>query len=66
MNDQKYTGWRKSHYSNSSGACVEVAIAHRAVAVRDSKQHGHGPILELSPPQWEAFLAAAKQGEFDL
>jgi hypothetical protein len=42
MNDIR---WRKSTYSSSNGgACIEVAAADRAVAVRDSKDTG-GPVL---------------------
>jgi uncharacterized protein DUF397 len=34
--------------------------------VRDSKQHGRGPVLEFTHDQWKAFIRAAKDGEFDL
>ncbi len=87
MNHDKFTGWRKSTYSNSgescvevatattwhksthsnsSESCVEVAAADLTVGVRDSKQHGHGPVLEFNPNAWKAFLAAVKDGQFDL
>jgi len=59
------TTWHKSTYSNSSANCVEVATMQRAVGVRDSKQHGRGPVLEFSPAAWKVFLAAAKDGAFD-
>jgi hypothetical protein len=58
--------WRKSSYSNASANCVEVAEAGASVGVRDSKQHGYGPVLEFSSAAWGAFLRAAKDGEFDL
>ncbi len=58
--------WRKSRYSNSSGGCVEVATTEQTVGVRDSKQHGLGPVLEFSATAWMAFLGAAKKGDFDL
>ncbi|HUY47720.1 MAG TPA: DUF397 domain-containing protein [Streptosporangiaceae bacterium] len=61
----EYTGWRKSAHSNSSANCVEVGTADRMVGVRDSKQHGRGPILEFSTAQWAAFVAGVKKGEFD-
>ena len=66
MDNSNYTGWRKSSYSNSSGNCVEVAATGRAVGVRDSKQHGRGPVLEFTRAAWESFIRAAKDGKFDL
>jgi hypothetical protein len=62
----KFSGWRKSRHSNSSGACVEVAFAaDGTTGVRDSKQHGEGPVLELSAAQWKALRAAARRGALD-
>jgi len=60
------TVWRKSAHSNSSANCVEVASLDRVVGIRDSKQHGGGPILEFTAAAWNAFLAAVKDGNFDL
>jgi hypothetical protein len=66
MNHRKYTNWRKSSCSSgATGNCVEVASADDAVGVRDSKQHGRGPVLEFTRTEWAAFLRAAKDGEFD-
>ncbi|WP_430641000.1 DUF397 domain-containing protein [Couchioplanes caeruleus] len=58
--------WRKSSYSNGNGGsnCVEVAHVGTAVAVRDSK-YPSGPSLLFTPQEWTAFLAGAKDGEFD-
>jgi Domain of unknown function (DUF397) len=61
-----FSDWRKSSHSNSSGNCVEVAGAGGTVGVRDSKQHGRGPVLEFSRAEWEAFVRSAKEGQFDL
>lgn len=48
--------WRKSSYSGSSGGeCVEVAALTPCIAVRDSKNPGHGT-LTLSPEAYGAFI----------
>jgi hypothetical protein len=63
MNDAQPSGWRKSRRSNDSGNCLEVGTAprRRVVGVRDSKQHGRGPVLEFTVPAWEAFVAAIRR-----
>ena len=64
VNQEKYTGWHKSTYSGNANSCVEVArSADGAVGVRDTKQHGRGPVLEFTPGEWQAFLTAIKNGE---
>ena len=35
------------------------------VQVRDTKQHGSGPTLQLRPGAFAAWLAGAKSGAFD-
>lgn len=63
----KFSGWRKSRHSNSTGACVEIAFAaDGSTGIRDSKQHGRGPVLELSAAQWKALRTAVRRGAFDL
>jgi hypothetical protein len=57
--------WRKARRSTGHGACVEVAATADFVAVRDSK-NPYGDILTPPPVQWRKFLAAAKNGAFDL
>ncbi|HEY3140649.1 MAG TPA: DUF397 domain-containing protein [Acidimicrobiales bacterium] len=62
----KFTAWRKSSLSSGGDNCVEVAVAaDGSIGVRDSKQHGLGPVLEFTPSEWEAFLGGVKDGEFD-
>jgi hypothetical protein len=56
--------WQTSTYSGANG-CVEVAFVRDRVAVRDSKDPG-GPVLRFTTGEWEAFLAGARDGEFDL
>jgi hypothetical protein len=43
---------------------VEVANAGGNLLVRNSK-HPDGPILAFTKAEWRAFLAGAKDGEFD-
>src|SRR5262249_54412522 len=58
--------WRKSTRSGpSSDNCVEVAFVAGAIAMRDSKDPA-GPALVFTPAEWDAFVAGAKDGEFDL
>jgi hypothetical protein len=63
MVDLSRANWRKSSRSGNNG-CVEVAFLEGKVAVRDSKDPG-GPVLLYSPPEWAAFIAAARNGEFE-
>lgn len=63
----KFTSWRKSSRSSGGDNCVEIASApDGSTGVRDSKQHGRGPVLEFNQAEWQAFLGAVKDGEFDL
>jgi hypothetical protein len=57
--------WSKSEVSNATGECVEVAFADDAVLVRHSHDPS-GPVLSFSHSEWKAFLAGARNGEFDL
>jgi hypothetical protein len=57
--------WQKSQYSNPNGACVEVAtLPDGEIAVRNSRFPG-GPALVYTRAEIAAFLAGAKDGEFD-
>jgi hypothetical protein len=57
--------WRKSQASNPSGNCVELAaLPDGGVAVRNSR-HPAGPVLVYSRAELGAFLAGAREGEFD-
>jgi predicted secreted Zn-dependent protease len=57
--------WRKSSHSSANGACVEIAETSDLIAVRDSKDTA-GPKLVFAAPEWEAFTAGVRAGEFDL
>jgi hypothetical protein len=57
--------WQKSSYSNPSGNCVELArLPGGKIAVRNSR-HPCGPALVYERAEIDAFLLAAKAGEFD-
>jgi hypothetical protein len=63
--DLTRAAWHKSTRSSGNGNCVEVAMLDDAVAVRDTKDRS-GPVLVFTPAEWGAFVAGAKDGEFDL
>lgn len=57
--------WQKSRHSNPNGACVEVAVLPGGeIAVRNSRFPA-GPALVYTRAEIAAFLAGAKDGEFD-
>jgi hypothetical protein len=64
MSEQKFVGWRTSSYSGDGNSCVEVAAARDgagpAIAVRDTKRHGRGPVLRFSATAWQEFLGRIK------
>lgn len=57
--------WRTSTRSGGNGQCVEVRRMDDTVQVRDTKDRT-GPVLTFTLGEWDAMLAGAKAGEFDL
>lgn len=57
--------WRKSSYSGAYGNCVEVATLDSGeIAMRNSR-FPSGPALIYTRDEIAAFVAGAKDGEFD-
>lgn len=56
--------WRKSTRSVSSGDCVEIAVTDQVVGMRDSRRREGGE-LRLTRAQWQDFMDAVVDGEFD-
>ncbi|MFJ7275830.1 DUF397 domain-containing protein [Kitasatospora sp. NPDC098663] len=55
--------WQKSSYSGSSNACVEVRAAGAGVELRESDEGE--VVLRTTHTAFDAFLRAARAGEFD-
>ncbi|HVE97160.1 MAG TPA: DUF397 domain-containing protein [Pseudonocardiaceae bacterium] len=57
--------WRKSRHSGQIGNCVETAALDSGeIALRNSR-YPSGPALIFTRDEMAAFLAGAKDGEFD-
>jgi Domain of unknown function (DUF397) len=66
MVDWSTADWVKSSRSSGNGQCLMWARADGVIGVRDSKLGNASPVLEFTPDEWQAFIAGAKDGEFDL
>ncbi len=57
--------WMKSHHSNPTGSCVEMAqLPGGDVAVRNSR-YPDGPALIYTPAEIKSLILGAKDGDFD-
>ena len=57
--------WQKSQHSNPNGECVELAaLPSGEIAMRNSR-FPTGPVLLYTQAEITAFLAGAKDGQFD-
>jgi hypothetical protein len=57
--------WLKSEFSNPNGECVELAsLTSGDIAMRNSR-FPEGPALIYTPGEIAAFVAGAKNGQFD-
>jgi hypothetical protein len=58
--------WQKSSFSGYNGSCLEIArLRGDRIGVRDTKDHGSGPVLVFNTDEWAAFMSGLKAGEFD-
>ncbi|MFD0203567.1 MULTISPECIES: DUF397 domain-containing protein [Saccharothrix] len=63
--DLKGVTWTKSSYSDAIGNCVEVAALDGGdIAMRNSR-FPEGPALVYTRAELAAFVAGARDGEFD-
>ena len=57
--------WRTSSFTDN-GTCVDVAdLPDGDRLIRDTKLGESSPILRFTSPEWTAFIAGVKAGEFD-
>jgi hypothetical protein len=59
-NDTTSVTWRKSTFSTAQGSCVEAGSVPGRVLVRDTTQHGNGPVVRISPEGWRRFTASIR------
>jgi hypothetical protein len=53
--------WRKSSYSNGGAAnCIEAGHVPGAILIRDTKDNGTGPVLRVTPTDWQRFTARVR------
>lgn len=65
MRDLSVAAWRKSSFSNGTGACVEVApLDDGRIAVRNSN-HPEAGVVFFTPAEMDAYIKGVKAGEFD-
>jgi hypothetical protein len=57
--------WIKASSSAETGNCAEFRQHDGMVEMRDSKQHGAGPILRFTKAEFEAMLDGVRKSEFD-
>jgi len=52
--------WRKATYSNGQASCIEAGAMPGLVLIRDTKNNGHGPVLRVTPADWNRLTASIK------
>ncbi|ROT27136.1 DUF397 domain-containing protein [Micromonospora sp. HM5-17] len=56
--------WQRAEGDDSEGA-VEIAFVDNLIGMRNSADPD-GPVLVFTQAEWDAFVAGARDGEFDL
>ncbi|MFD2767822.1 DUF397 domain-containing protein [Micromonospora eburnea] len=56
--------WQRAEGDTTEGA-VEVAFVDDLIGMRNSAEPD-GPVLVFTQAEWDAFVAGAQDGEFDL
>jgi len=59
--DFRVSSWSK----NNPKTCVAVAVKNAGIAIRNSNDSGRKTLF-FSRDEWNAFIAGAKAGEFDV
>ncbi len=52
--------WRKSSHSANGNNCVETGSVTGAVLIRDTKDNGRGPVLRVTPAEWQRFTKSIR------
>ena len=61
MEQQVDPRWRKSTYSGNGGeACIEAGSVPGRVLVRDTTQHGNGPVVSVGSTDWHRFITSIR------
>jgi hypothetical protein len=64
--DVSGASWCKSDFSQYNGNCVQIGrLLPDRIGIRDTKDNGTGPMLIFTGAEWDAFIAGAKEGQFD-
>lgn len=65
MTSADTTPWIKASASDQGESCVEQRRHAGMIEIRDTKDHGTGPVLRFTPAEYTAWLDGAARGEFD-
>ena len=66
MVDWDKVEWASIGRGKGEDQYVAYARVGDVIGVRDSRLGDESPVLEFTPTEWDAFVAGARGGEFDL